>query len=123
MSEHDEQAALFQWAALMERRVPELRLLYAIPNGGHRHPATAAKLKREGVKPGILDTCLPVARRDWHGMYLEMKYGANKPTPDQRRWMADLQTEGYAVDVSYGWQEAAAKLLCYLGYDPKEFGL
>ena len=46
--EHDEQVEFF-------RRVdddPHLRVLpvYAVPNGGHRSPAVAGKLKAEGVR-------------------------------------------------------------------------
>ena len=35
-SEHEEQRALVAWADLMANRFPQLRLLHAIPNGGHR---------------------------------------------------------------------------------------
>lgn len=123
MSEHTEQAALFEFIERVAVRAPELRLLYAIPNGGARHKAVAAKMKREGVRAGMLDMCLPVARRAWHGLYIELKYGKNKPTPEQNQWMANLAAQGYAVDVSYGWHEAACKILAYLGYDPREYGL
>ena len=53
--EHVEQAALFRWAEFARARLPELTLLHAIPNGGHRHKATAARLKAEGVKRGVPD--------------------------------------------------------------------
>ena len=55
MSEHDEQVLIFKWARLSEGRWPELALLFAIPNGGHRHKAVAAKLKAEGVRAGVPD--------------------------------------------------------------------
>ena len=54
-----EQVALFGWAEYNEAYYPELRLLYAIPNGGHRHKAMSAELKAEGVKPGVPNLCLP----------------------------------------------------------------
>jgi hypothetical protein len=73
ISEHDEQSTLIQWAKFTEHELPELKLLHAIPNGGWRHKATAARLKREGLKPGIPDLCLPVPRGQWHGCYIEMK--------------------------------------------------
>jgi hypothetical protein len=47
-----EQEALFQWAAVASIHHPELALLHAIPNGGHRHKATARALQRQGVKVG-----------------------------------------------------------------------
>ena len=61
-SEHQEQAALFRWAWFAQVKHPALALLYAIPNGGHRHKAVAARMKAEGVKAGVPDLCLPVAR-------------------------------------------------------------
>ena len=108
--EHTEQCALFRWAGYQSKRLPELALMFAIPNGGHRHPATAAKLKAEGVKAGIPDICLPVARRwrdmDFHGLWVEMKVGRNKPTANQIWWHMQLAQQGYRVAVCWGWESA-----------------
>lgn len=123
MSEHTEQAALFQWAAWLEPRVPALRLLYAVPNGGKRDKRTAALLKAEGVKRGIPDTCLPVARGPYHGCYVELKIGRNTISDAQEAWIDALRAEGYYVDVAWGWQAAARVLADYLGLAPNEVGL
>lgn len=123
MSEHTEQCALFEWAAWNEPRIPELALLYAIPNGGARHPAVAAKLKAEGVKAGVLDTCLPIARRGYHSAWVEMKFGKNKLSAEQDRWARQLGAEGHYVGVCWSWVEAARVYLWYLGYEAKDFGL
>ena len=48
-----EQQALFDWAKISG--IPDLDLLHAIPNGGHRNKATAGRLKAEGVKRGVPD--------------------------------------------------------------------
>lgn len=123
MSEHTEQAALFTWAAVCVPRAPELALLFAIPNGGVRHKAVAAKMKAEGVKPGIPDTFLPVARRDYHGIFIEMKFGSNRATPQQREWDKFLTRQGYIVATCWSWIEAARTLVWYLGYQAEDFGL
>lgn len=123
MSEHTEQAALFEWAAWNQRWDAALNMLYAVPNGGKRDKATAAKLKAEGVKAGVPDVFLPVARMGYHGFYLELKVGKNKTSAEQDAWLNALASEGYLVDVSYGWQEAAHKIARYLGHEPKELGL
>lgn len=112
--EHIEQAALFTWARAQSAATPELRLMYAIPNGGHRHKATAGRLKAEGVKAGVPDVCLPVARGPWHGLYLEMKAGKNRPTEKQRAWLSALSAEGYATAVAYGFEEAQRTVSAYL---------
>ena len=114
MSEHLEQCAVMQWAQLHEKRYPALELLYAIPNGGVRHKAVAAKLKAEGVKPGIPDLCLNAARGGFHGLYIEMKYGKNKTSKDQDKIIAGLRAEGYRVEVCYSAGEAIDVLQEYL---------
>lgn len=113
-TESEEQQALFQWAALLQARFPELALLYHIPNGGERAAATAARLKAEGVKAGVPDVCLPVARGEYHGLYVEMKAGKNKPTPQQVWWLDQLKKQGYLTAVAYNFNEAAEVITKYL---------
>ena len=55
--EHVEQVVLFEWARLQAAKYPMLKTMFAIPNGGKRGSATAAKLKAEGVKAGVCDVC------------------------------------------------------------------
>ncbi len=121
MSEHDEQVALFQWAKMREEQIPELKLLHAIPNGGHRHKAVAAKMQAEGVKPGVPDIFLPVPRNGYHGMYLEMKWGENKLTDRQTEWFDALHKQDYFCAVSWTWVMAKSLILRYLGLDVLEW--
>ncbi len=114
-TEHDIQATLIRWVDLMAQRHPEMRLLYAIPNGGFRHPATAAKLKAEGVRPGVPDLCLPVPRDKWHGLYIEMKTPSGTVRQQQREWLNALADNGYQVVVCHGWISAAKEIFEYLG--------
>ena len=67
-SEAAEQEAVIAWCGWMEKQHPELKLLFHIPNGGSRNKAEAANLKAQGVKPGVPDLCLPVARCGYHGL-------------------------------------------------------
>lgn len=113
-SESAEQQALFQWADMMSRKYPQLSLLYHIPNGGARSKATAGRLKAEGVKSGVPDLCLPVAKGKYHGLYIEMKINSNKPTQNQIKWIESLIVEGYQAKVCYGWQEAVKIIENYL---------
>ena len=109
-----EQKALIDWSLRCCGRFPELKLLFHIPNGGSRNRIEAANLKRQGVKPGVPDLCLPVARGGYHGLYIEMKYGTNKTTSYQDEWIADLTEQGYKVSVCYGFYEAAELIEQYL---------
>jgi hypothetical protein len=113
--EHEEQVTLFAWAALMEAQHPELRLLFAVPNWiGTRTRHHGAYLKAEGRKPGVPDVWLPVSRRYYHGLVIEMKVKPNRPSDEQRRWLAALEAADYAVHVCYSADEAQAVILHYL---------
>ena len=114
MSEHSEQCALFEWARLATFQYPELRYMFAIPNGGHRNKATAMRLKEEGVQPGVPDVFLPVPRGGFAGLWVEMKYGNNKPTEHQVRWLDWLEGQGFKTVVCWGWQVAKAEIERYL---------
>lgn len=100
--ESGHQQAYFSWARLH----PVARLAYAIPNGGARSKVTAAILKAEGVLAGVPDIHLPVARGDCHSLYIEMKWGTNKPSAAQAEVIAHLVEQGHAVVVAYSWMTA-----------------
>nr|DAL99451.1 MAG TPA: Nuclease [Caudoviricetes sp.] len=108
MSEADEQRTVVEWCAL--KRIP----VYHIPNGGSRNKAEAARLKAQGVKAGVPDLCIPVSRGGYHSLYIEMKYGKNKPTEKQLEWIALLRREGMAAYVCYGADNAIACIERYL---------
>ena len=120
MTEHDEQKCLFKWAALMSNRHPELRLLFAVPNGGFRSKATARRLKAEGVKAGIPDVCLPVPMDRFGACYIELKRGKEPGKPagveskTQREMRKALMDAGNYAVVAHGWEEARDVLLWYL---------
>ncbi len=115
-SEAEEQCELMRWSeqCLNAGIYPELEWLHAIPNGGRRDKAEAAHLKRQGVKSGVPDLCLPVPRGKHHGLYIEMKVGKNKPTGNQLAWLLGLSRNGYAVKVCYSAREAREAIVRYL---------
>lgn len=122
-TEHQEQAALMQVARLHEKKWPELALLHAIPNGGQRHVAVAAKLKAEGVKAGIPDLFLPVPRGNAHGLYIELKAKGGNVSDSQRKMLAALAAQGYACLVCYGWEPAWEEIQKYLAGPVYVFGV
>lgn len=114
--ENREQEKVFMWAGFRQHQAPELRLLYAIPNGGWRSPATATLLKRTGVKPGVPDMCLPVARQGYHGLYIELKRGTGgRVSVEQKKWLLALSQEGYKACVCRGADEAIQTIRAYIG--------
>lgn len=117
-SESNEQISLFEWCEYSLGKYPELQLLFHVPNGGYRSTATAGRMKAEGVKAGVPDLFLPVARQGYHGLFIEMKAGRNKPTAYQTQWLENLSNQGYLAVVCYGWEEAAKVLTEYLDEVP-----
>lgn len=66
-TEEQIQAAVFQYLA---KALPDNAVAFHPANGGHRHPAVAAKLKWQGVVAGVPDIAIT-----WRGrsIYIELK--------------------------------------------------
>ena len=102
-NEHDEQAGFVIW---FRSRFPGV-LIFAIPNGGFRHPGTARKLKAEGVVPGVPDLFVP----EW-SLWVEMKRAkGGRLSPDQRHVIAYLEGIGHHVIVGHGAEDASRQLI------------
>lgn len=114
--EHTEQVTLMQWWQLACRGfgIPE-PLLFAIPNGGQRNVIVASKLKAEGVRAGVPDLFLAVARHGGHGLFIEMKKAkGGVPSDKQKTMLAQLDDNGYATAICHGWIEAKTTIENYL---------
>lgn len=110
--ESEEQITFVKWCKRKTREVPELWGLFAIPNGGHRHIKVAMDLKLEGVKPGVPDLFLPVARHTKHGLFIEMKRKKGGTlSPHQEEWFMFLKSQNYACVRCDGFEEAK-KIIC-----------
>lgn len=115
-TEDAHQIALFCWAALPDIRLrfPELQHMFHIPNGGLRNKAEAGKFKAMGVKAGVPDIFLPVPRWGKAGLWIELKVGSNKPSPDQIAYHAALYANNFDVTVQWTWDAAADYIMGYL---------
>lgn len=110
--EHNVQVALVAWFRL---QYPQLaRHLFAIPNGGARHQATAGKLKAEGVLPGVPDLFLIKSSKGYPGLFLELKADKGRVSEYQADFLERAAAEGYCTKVAYGLDEAMAAIREYL---------
>lgn len=117
MSEHDEQVAVVEYCDL--KGIP----CYSIPNAGKRSPQAAAYMRDEGLRPGVPDLCIPVARGRYHSLYIEMKADGGKPTEEQARWIHRLRAEGMCAYVCYGAANAIALVDEYMALEPTDGAL
>ena len=108
--EHNTQVSCVTWFRLQYPKY----LIYAIPNGGQRNVIVAFKLKAEGVLSGIPDLHIPIAKGGFHGLYIELKTGKNKPTENQLTIMQKLMNEGYLCVVCYSFEEFKMAVENYL---------
>jgi hypothetical protein len=109
-----------QWAREVGQRTwPELAYLYHVPNEAKRSPATAAKLKKEGMLAGVPDLGLDVARGGYHGLRIEMKrVKGGKVSEAQEAFIAHLRAQGYRAVVCCGQDAARAEIEQYMSLAP-----
>lgn len=114
--EHDEQVRLFEWAELVSLKDLRLKLLFAIPNGAYFGGMWKVinKMKAEGLKSGVPDVFLAVPKKRFHGLFIEMKVGKNKPSDTQKEWIENLRLAGYMVEICYSADEAINLIQMYL---------
>lgn len=113
-TEADHQINVIRWSQIHRGEYPELALLFHVPNGGSRDVREATHLKQMGVKPGVPDLFLPVARGSWHGLWIEMKALNGRISQAQDQWIHELARQGYRAVVCYGWEDAVGTLTGYL---------
>ena len=120
--EHNIQVACVRWFNL---QYPQYRgLLFAVPNGGARNLVTAAKLKAEGVTPGVADLLLLVPQwyTTWRGyegclyagLCIEMKTPKGRQSPEQKVWQYNVEGVGYKYSVCHSIEEFVDTINNYL---------
>ena len=107
LSEHFEQREFVRWFRGKYQSDPEkpVRIL-AVPNGGARTPATAGRLKAEGVSAGVPDLFIP----SWL-LWIEMKrVKGGSVSAEQKDWIEYLASVGYRVIVARGAADAIKQI-------------
>ena len=120
-TEHESQVAFFEWWDIWSRSMKlPTNLCFAVPNGGQRHPAVAAKLKAEGVRSGTADVVLLLPRAGFHGLLLEFKRenaprsGSGGGTKPQAEFLLAARQQGYNALLVYSTDEAIRVVRAYV---------
>lgn len=113
-TEHQEQSIVIHYC-----RVKKI-LAFSIPNGTYLNGATKQramqinKLKREGLKVGVPDLFIPMATKDHHGLFIEMKRTKGSTTStEQKAWVETLNNEGYKAVICKGSKVAIEEIERY----------
>lgn len=120
MSEHVEAVMFMRAVRGAMGDWPELRWLFAVPNGGWRAKRTAAAMKAEGAQAGVPDYLLPLARGGYAGLAIELKTATGRVRPEQRAWLAHLEGQGWQVAVARGWEQAWDVARDYMALEPRQ---
>ena len=102
--------------ACTARLLDALGLLWFHPaNERNCTPQRGTRLKRAGVKPGvpdiiIFDTILKEGILLQIGCAIELKYGKNRSTNAQKKWLVALQENGWYADIAYNMADLIAIL-------------
>lgn len=111
ISEHEIHLKAWQW---VQKTYPSL-LIFHVPNGENRNVATAVKLKRMGVLPGVADFLI-----FFHGVCvaIELKDGGGKQSAAQEKFQARWTGLGHWYEIARSLEDFQRIVQSYYGVAP-----
>jgi hypothetical protein len=88
--------------------------LFAVPNGGKRDAATAAKLKEEGALAGVSDLILLYPNRFYGALLVELKTKEGRQSELQKEWQSKITADGYKYVVVRSLEDFQQEIKNYL---------
>lgn len=114
-TEFSEQCTIFEWCELMSARYPMLKYCHSSLNGVKLNIGQAYKAKLSGMKKGVPDIFLPYNNGEYIGLFIELKrVKKGVVSPEQKDFLAYLNSQGYKAVVCKGSTEAILTLKEYL---------
>ena len=84
------QCEFFELVKLFFPKLPD-KLLFAVPNGGSRHIAEAASLKRQGVTAGVSDVILLIPKKGYASLCIEFKTKKGIQSDEQKEFQRQAE--------------------------------
>ena len=114
--EHIEQTLLIKWFYLQY----PTEIIIHIPNELIRTCTQAMRAVLAGMVTGAPDLFMPVARGEYHGLFIEMKRKAVKGKPKgvvserQKQVIEHLESRKYLCQVCHGFEQARTAIMTYM---------
>ena len=89
-------------------------VIFAIPNEGKRSVKTASRMKAEGMLAGVADMMICHVNDEYHGLFIEMKYGKGKQTESQQKFEGKITTAGYRYVICRSFDEFQDVIMDYM---------
>jgi hypothetical protein len=109
--EHELQVLAINWFRLIYRD----KVIFAIPNGGHRGKSEAGKLKAEGVLSGVSDLQCIDPSGDYSGFFAETKWGKNTLSENQVSFFEKAKERDFYTFTYYSLDEFINHVQGYFG--------
>ena len=112
-----------QILACVGRKYPEAKAIH-VPNEGKRSDFEQLKFKVLGGAGGVSDlliTFKPAVEAIHKGVWIEIKYGRNKLTPDQLAFLVQMYYYGYAVAIVYDQEADFVRMMDRYLSHPEQF--
>lgn len=90
-----EQERVIKWARDNENNYPFLWLLHSSLNGVKLSKNQAGRAKTQGMLSGVPDLFLPVPKKGFHGLFIEMKSQQGRVSVSQSRFLSVTNELGY----------------------------
>lgn len=84
-----------------------------IPNEGARTIQYGRRLKEMGMRAGVSDLFIALARRGYHGAWLELKSQDGLISAKQQQFLDDMAAQGYYTCVCFSIDETIEKIKWY----------
>jgi hypothetical protein len=105
------QESLVAWA---RAKYPVFSILFFAVNNNCASPRAGAIAKRMGTLKGVSDLICAYGNGKHIGFALELKIPPNKPTEEQRRFLAALEAQGWAIAAIYSLEQGIEFIDSYM---------
>jgi hypothetical protein len=110
--ESDLQSACVRWFRYQYPKYD--KILFSVPNGGHRNKLTAISMKREGQVAGVSDLILLLSNGKHSSLCIEMKAEKGKQTDLQKEFQQVAEQYGNKYIICHSFDEFKTEIETYL---------